>query len=105
MGADDLTPDWAATLDDLEQRRRLSRAMGGEDRLAKHRAAGKLDARARMAHLLDPGSFREIGTLVGGEVPSDAFIAGTGTIDGRPVVAGCEDFTVLAGTSAGGTHA
>ncbi len=97
--------EWAETLTNLEQRRQAARAMGGEERLAKHRAAGKLDARARMAHLLDPGSFREIGTLVGGDVPADAFIAGTGTIDGRHVMAGCEDFTTLAGTSAGGTHA
>ena len=28
--------------------------------------AGKLDARARIDHLLDPGSFQELGTLVGG---------------------------------------
>jgi len=97
--------DWAETLEDLEQRRRSARAMGGAERLARHRAAGKLDARARMAYLLDRGSFREIGTLVGGDVPSDAFVAGTGTIEGRHVMAGCEDFTVLAGTSAAGTHA
>ncbi len=101
----EVNEEWAETLTNLEQRRQASRAMGGEERLARHRAAGKLDARARMAHLLDPGSFREIGTLVGGEVPSDAFVAGTGTIDGRHVMAGCEDFTVLAGTSAAGTHA
>src|SRR5262245_53792796 len=102
---DDVNEEWADSLANLAERRQASRAMGGEERLARHRAAGKLDARARMAHLLDPGSFREIGTLVGGEVPSDAFVAGTGTIDGRHVMAGCEDFTVLAGTSAAGTHA
>jgi acetyl-CoA carboxylase carboxyltransferase component len=102
---DEVNEDWADSLADLHRRREASRAMGGEERLARHRAAGKLDARARMAHLLDPGSFREIGTLVGGDVPSDAFVAGTGTVDGRHVMAGCEDFTVLAGTSAAGTHA
>jgi acetyl-CoA carboxylase carboxyltransferase component len=73
--------------------------MGGDERLAKHRAAGKLDARARVAHLLDPGSFRELGTLVGGEeAPADAVVMGSGRIDGRPVMIAAEDFTVKAGT-------
>ena len=43
--------------------------MGGPERVAKHHDKGKLDARARIAHLLDPGSFRELGTLVGGDAP------------------------------------
>ena len=61
----DLPGGWGPTLDDLEQRRRAARAMGGEDRLARHRGAGKLDARARADHLVDKGTFSEIGTLVG----------------------------------------
>jgi acetyl-CoA carboxylase carboxyltransferase component len=73
--------------------------MGGDERLQKHRGAGKLDARARIAHLLDDGSFREIGTLVGGEeAPADAVVIGSGRIDGRPVMLAAEDFTVKAGT-------
>jgi acetyl-CoA carboxylase carboxyltransferase component len=95
---------WEATLDDLARRRSQARAMGGEARLAKHRATGKLDARARVDRLLDPGSFREIGTLVGGEVPADALVAGSGTIDGRRVMVGAEDFTTLAGTIAHGSN-
>jgi acetyl-CoA carboxylase carboxyltransferase component len=78
--------------------------MGGHDRLARHHAAGKLDARARVDYLVDDGSFRELGTLVG-EVPADAFVAGAGTIDGRPVMLGAEDFTVVAGTIATGSNA
>ena len=67
------TPDtgWQATLDDLERRRAASRAMGGPDRLARHRAKGKLDARERIDVLVDQGSFREFGTLVGGEIAAD----------------------------------
>ena len=91
--------EWDATLADLEQRRALGRAMGGEERLAKHRAAGKLDARARIDHLLDPGSFLELGTLVGGpDLSADAIVMGSGRIDGRPVMVAAEDFTVKAGT-------
>ena len=91
--------EWQTTLDDLGERRRAARAMGGEERLAKHRAAGKLDARARIEHLLDRGSFHELGTLVGGsEAPADAIVMGSGRIDGRPVMVAAEDFTVKAGT-------
>src|SRR3954468_21253214 len=101
---DDLPNGWGPTLRDLEARRASSASMGGPERLAKHHAAGKLDARQRVDALLDPGSFREIGTLVGGEVPSDAIIAGSGEIDGRPVMVGSEDFTTLAGTIASGSN-
>jgi acetyl-CoA carboxylase carboxyltransferase component len=91
--------EWKETLEDLGERRRASRAMGGEERLAKHRAGGKLDARARIDHLLDKGSFQELGTLVGGsEAPADAIVMGSGRIDGRPVMVAAEDFTVKAGT-------
>ena len=96
---------WDPTLADLAQRRAAARAMGGDERLAKHRAAGKLDARTRVEHLLDAGSFRELGTLVGGDVPADGLVAGSGTIDGRRVMVGAEDFTTLAGTIAHGSNA
>jgi acetyl-CoA carboxylase carboxyltransferase component len=102
---EELPGGWGPTLADLARRRVASRAMGGEERLARHRAAGKLDARARVAHLLDPGSFTEIGTLVGGEVPSDAVVVGAGRIHGRPVMVGAEDFTVLGGSIGGGANA
>src|SRR6202046_46327 len=92
------TPDWQETLDDLEHRRRRTLAMGGPERLAKHHGKGKLDARARIDHLLDPGTFREIGTLVGGETAADGIVVGSGLIDGSPVMLGAEDFTTLAGS-------
>ncbi len=97
--------DWDATLADLEQRRQRSRAMGGTDRLAAHRGLGKLDARARVTHLLDDGSFRELGTLVGGDIAADGIVAGSGTIDGVPVMVGAEDFTSVAGTIGAGSNA
>jgi methylmalonyl-CoA decarboxylase subunit alpha len=99
-----LPNEWGPTLDDLAARREGARAMGGAERLARQHGAGKLDARQRMLAFLDPGSFRELGTLVG-EVPADAFVAGTGTVAGRPVMVGAEDFTVAAGTIAGGSNA
>src|SRR5436190_16102095 len=73
--------------------------MGGKERLRKHHDAGKLDARARVDHLLDAGSFLELGTVAGGaDAPSDAVVMGSGRVDGRPVIVAAEDFTVKAGT-------
>jgi acetyl-CoA carboxylase carboxyltransferase component len=99
------TMDWDETLKDLADRRVHARAMGGPERLTKHRAAGKLDARARVDHLVDPGSFRELGTLVGGEVAADGIVAGSGAVNGRAVMIGAEDFTTLAGTIGPGSNA
>ena len=91
-------PEWEETLEDLDRRRQHAWAMGGPERLDKHRGKGKLDARARIARLLDPGTFRELGTLVGGEVAADAIVTGSGRINGVPVMVGAEDFTTLAGS-------
>ncbi|AEV76497.1 acetyl-CoA carboxylase, carboxyltransferase component (subunits alpha and beta) [Mycolicibacterium rhodesiae NBB3] len=96
---------WKETLEDLDLRRERSRAMGGPERLAKHRGKGKLDARARLDHLLDKGSFREFGTLVGGEIAADGIVAGSGLINGTPVMIGAEDFTTLAGSIGPGGNA
>ncbi|MGD1170707.1 acyl-CoA carboxylase subunit beta [Mycobacterium seoulense] len=90
--------DWGETLDDLGRRRQRAREMGGPERLDKHRGKGKLDARARIDRLLDPGSFREIGTLVGGQVAADGIVVGSGSINGSPVMLGAEDFTTMAGS-------
>ena len=96
---------WKETLEDLDLRRQRSRSMGGDERLAKHRDNGKLDARARLEHLLDKGTFREFGTLVGGDIAADGIVAGSGLIDGSPVMVGAEDFTTLAGSIGPGGNA
>lgn len=97
--------DWQDTLHDLHRRRQHALAMGGEERLAKHRGKGKLDARARIDHLLDDNSFQEFGTLVGGEIAADGIVAGAGRIGGTPVMVGAEDFTTLAGSIGPGGNA
>lgn len=97
--------EWAPLLDQLATKRAEAIAMGGQERVAKHRSTGKLDARERMARLFDPGTFVELGALVGNEpepgaphAPADALVGGIGAIDGRPAVAAAEDFTVLGGS-------
>lgn len=97
--------DWEDTLGELSRRRQHAHAMGGTERLAKHHGKGKLDARARLEHLLDKGTFREFGTLVGGDIAADGIVAGSGLIDGKPVMVGAEDFTTLAGSIGPGGNA
>src|ERR1700742_2036719 len=90
--------DWGDTLDELTRRRRHAHAMGGTERPAKHHGKGKLDPRARLEHLLDKGSFREFGALVGGDIAADGIVAGSGLINGSPGVIGAEGFTHLGRT-------
>jgi acetyl-CoA carboxylase carboxyltransferase component len=96
---------WRGILDELARRRDFSRSMGGAERLQRHHDGGKLDARQRIATLFDGGSFVEIGAFAAGlteggdnPAPADGLVAGFGLIDGRPALAGAEDFTVLAGS-------
>ena len=98
-----MTPD--ERLADLERRAELG---GGEDRLARQRAAGKLTVRERIEALFDPGTFEEVDKLVthrcrdfGMEdqlIPGDGVVAGHGLIDGRQVFAFAQDFTVFGGS-------
>ena len=93
--------DWAPLLADLARRQASGTAMGGADRLERQAAAGKLHARARLDRLFDPGTFVEIGALAGSSdpaAPADGLVAGTGLVEGRPVAAGAEDFTVKGGS-------
>lgn len=106
------TPDWELLLDDLVARRRASEAMGGPKRLTRQRVDGRLDARARVAYLVDAGTFRELGAYAGSVgrgmtpiAPADGLVAGHATIEGRPVLIGAEDFTVMGGSIGIGTHA
>ena len=51
-------------LDEMRRRYAEARLGGGEERVAKQHAAGKLTARERIEALLDPGSFQELDALV-----------------------------------------
>ena len=98
---------WETPLGEIERRKEQARGMGGEQRLTRQRDRGRLNARQRLEHLFDPGTFFEIGSLVGATaepaVSADALVAGSGRINGRPALAGAEDFTVLGGSIGNGT--
>ncbi len=96
---------------ELERRNREAELGGGEDRIAKQHAKGKMTARERIDYLLDKGSFQEIDKFVvhqcydfGMEkkkIPGDGVVTGYGTIDGRLVFVFSQDFTVFGGSLSG----
>ena len=93
------------TLSDFNRRAELG---GGDERLRRQHAAGKLTARERMELLFDPGSFEELDKLVVHRcldfgmadqlIPGDGVVAGHGLVDGRQVFAFAQDFTVFGGS-------
>ena len=92
-------------LADLERRAALG---GGEERLKKQRDAGKLTARERIALLFDPDTFEEVDKFLTHRcrdfgmaeqvIPGDGVVAGHGRVNGRPVYAFAQDFTVFGGS-------
>lgn len=105
---------WDPELAELARRRALVGQHGGAAAVERQRAAGKLTARERIAALLDPGSWREVGSLAGvasydedgsltGLVPSN-LVTGQGRLDGRRVVVAADDFTVRGGASDAAIH-
>jgi len=73
---------------------------GGEKKIERHHAKGKLTARERIELILDPGSFQEFCLLAEHAVgsPGDGVISGVGTIDRRLVSIFAQDATVLGGS-------
>lgn len=99
---------WEPELEELRRRTEAAQRMGGEEKVARQHAAGRLTVRERIAALLDEGSFHEIGALAGrttvdGDGASSFmpanFIMGRGRIDARTVVVGGDDFTVRGGAA------
>jgi acetyl-CoA carboxylase carboxyltransferase component len=54
---------WRAEAEEIQRRRTLAEACGGAAAVAKHHAAGKLTIRERIAAVLDPATFQEVGKL------------------------------------------
>lgn len=93
-------------LEELKRRKAKALQMGGPEKVKRQHDQGKLTARERIANLLDPGTFFEVGMLSHSDMPgmedktpADSKIVGFGKIDGRTVAVVANDFTVLAATS------
>ena len=100
---------WQPELDELRERERLARELGGADKVKRQHDAGKLTIRERIDGLVDGASFHEIGAIAGKAVydgnnelkelvPSNC-VFGRAQIDGRPVVVVGDDFTVRGGSA------
>ncbi|MEZ5650037.1 MAG: carboxyl transferase domain-containing protein [Burkholderiaceae bacterium] len=103
---------WQPELDDIARRRRMAAELGGVERVARHRANGRLTVRERIDGLVDPGSFQELGSITGvpeydeaGELrhllPAN-LLCGLARIEGRRVFVTGDDFTVRGGANDGG---
>ncbi|MGY8524537.1 acyl-CoA carboxylase subunit beta [Paracidovorax citrulli] len=102
---------WQPEIDELALRWRLAARMGGEDKVARHKGAGKLTVRERIARMADDGSFAEVGGLSGsGRYDGDGrlvdllpsnLVMGRAQVGGRPVVLVGDDFTVRGGANDG----
>ena len=93
-------------MDELIARRKEAMAGGGEDKMEKRRKKGLMNARERLDDLYDEGSFQESGMHVDHDtagmdhrkMPGDGVVTGIGNVDGRPVAAFSQDFTVSGGS-------
>ncbi|WP_430810951.1 MULTISPECIES: acyl-CoA carboxylase subunit beta [unclassified Carboxylicivirga] len=99
------TQDKIKKLIDLRSDAKLG---GGEKRIDKQHAQGKMTARERIEVLLDDGSFEELDMFVTHRCTNfgmeknkflgDGVVTGHGTIDGRVVYVYAQDFTVFGGS-------
>lgn len=92
----------------LEAKRAEAYMGGGQKRIDKQHAQGKLTARERVEVLLDENSFEELDMYVEhncvdfgmekNKIPGDGVVTGSGTINGRLVFVFSQDFTVFGGS-------
>jgi acetyl-CoA carboxylase carboxyltransferase component len=102
-------PELAALLSQLADRDARAEEGGGRARQDRHRRLGRLTARERIAALVDPGSFSELGKhllhrhssesdlLAANRHPGDGLVVGLARVDGRPIAVYAHDPTVLRG--------
>ncbi|MGI9009048.1 MAG: acyl-CoA carboxylase subunit beta [Streptosporangiaceae bacterium] len=98
----------AGKLADLDKRRYEAVHAGSNRAVEKQHARGKMTARERIEHLLDPGSFTEFDEMARHRAHDfgmartrpygDGVVTGFGTVDGRPVCVFSQDFTVFGGS-------
>ena len=96
-------------LDQLEEARRKVALGGGQDKIDKQHAKGKLTARERIEALVDEGTFHETGMFAKhrtthfgmdtADAPADGVVTGSGAVFGRPLHIASQDFTVMGGSA------
>jgi acetyl-CoA carboxylase carboxyltransferase component len=101
--------NWEAEIGQIQRRREIARALGGQEAVRKQHEAGRLTVRERIDRLVDTGSFRELGILAGKAKygadhalesvrPANAVI-GTAKVGGRKIAVDGDDYTIRGGSS------
>ena len=95
-------------IEKLRELKGEARLGGGQQRIDRQHARGKLTARERLNLLLDEGSFQELDMFVTHRCTDfgmektrplgDSVVTGWGTVDGRLVYVFAQDFTVFGGS-------
>ncbi|MBM4333673.1 MAG: methylmalonyl-CoA carboxyltransferase [Deltaproteobacteria bacterium] len=95
-------------IEKLKQIEEAARAGGGKKNIDEQHRLGKLTARERIDHLLDPGTFVEVNMLAQHQCADfgmeknrpwgDGVITGYGKVDGRVVFLYAQDSTVMGGS-------
>ena len=98
----------ADLLAELDKNNQQALEGGGADRIKKQHDAGKLTARERIDHLLDPGTFVELDRfkthrctdfeMADKKIPGDGVVTGYGEIHNRQVFVYAQDFTIFGGS-------
>jgi acetyl-CoA carboxylase carboxyltransferase component len=91
----------------LQQKKEKIALGGGQARIDKQQAQGKMTARERLLALFDPGTFVELDAFVKNrctrfgmdklDFDGESVVTGYGRIDGRLVYAFSQDFTITGG--------
>ncbi|MCZ8537986.1 acyl-CoA carboxylase subunit beta [Paenisporosarcina quisquiliarum] len=94
-------------ISDLYDRKREIELGGGDERIEKQHAKGKLTARERIDLLVDPGTFVELNPFIEHRTvdfgmanqkgPGDGVVTGYGKVNGRAIYLFSQDFTVFGG--------
>lgn len=103
--------EWETAIEELRLRKEAVQRLGGKERIDRQHGEGKQTIRERIEQLADPGSFFEVGSIMGisqydengdiiGMTPA-AYVTGLAELDGRLVTIGGEDFTIQGGSPAG----
>ena len=102
---------WHKEAHEIELRRELSKQQGGPESIQRHHDKGRLSIRERIDKLLSAGRFEEHGEGAGfaekgadGSIESFTpanYVVGFGTVNGRRIAIGGEDFTLKGGSPNG----
>ena len=103
---------WEPEIEELKRRVALAHGLGGTEKVARQKAAGRLTVRERIDGLVDGGSFHETGAISGAATydengklvdfrPANC-VFGKARLDDRPVVVVGDDFTVRGGANDAG---